>query len=423
MPEPPPPIESCGTLADFRWLVGQEGAIRLALLQKESDAQAGGELLNRLVSRLRTDLSPARVHLLLEQLELRRRAEDKFRHADKMFFTRRALEQATDQWVAEYKARRFLIGRPIADLCCGIGGDLLGLMRCGPVLGVDRDSITALLAEANLRSATGSGAGEYDARIAVADVTSVEVNEAAAWHIDPDRRPVGRRTTRVALHEPGPEVLRRLLSACPDAAIKLAPAATLDEPWWQPAELEWIGRGRQCRQLVAWFGRLAEHPERRRATVLPAANLSGAADSTTAVTATFMGEANADCPIAARIGRYVFEPDAAVLAAKLEGALAVSQSLSAVAAGVAYYTADHCATHGALAGFEVLEVLPYKVRPLRQWLAARGIGRLEIKKRGVSLDPEQVRRDLQTDGSDEATILLARIDGRIMAVIARRCAE
>ncbi len=177
--------------------------------------------------------------------------------------------------------------------------------------------------------------------------------------------------------------------------------------------IEWISRDRECRQLVAWFGRLAKSPGQRRATIVRCIDES------------VRGEL---CRPAERRLRHrcaesadiVFEPDAAVLAAKLEGALAADQQLSAVADGVAYFTADRTADHPALACFEVLEVMPYRIKPLRRWLAGRGIGRLEMKKRGVRLDPDEVRRQLQARGDAEATILLARIGGRTTAIIARR---
>ena len=140
------------------------------------------------------------------------------------------------------------------------------------------------------------------------------------------------------------------------------------------------------------------------------------------VAATFVGQPHVECPVAPRIGRHVFEPDAAILAAKLEGALACEQKLLALAAGVPYYTADRPAAHPALACFEVLEAMPFREKQLRRWLRERGIGRLEVKKRGVSIDPETLRCQLRIDGPGEATILLARIRGRITAILARRVA-
>src|SRR5256885_489720 len=82
---------------------------------------------------------------------------------------------------------------------------------------------------------------------------------------DPDRRPAGRRTSRVLLSEPPPETLDRLREANSNAAIKLAPAADAPGEWNEAAELEWLGSRGECRQQVVWFGRLARHPGRRTA--------------------------------------------------------------------------------------------------------------------------------------------------------------
>ena len=77
-----------------------------------------------------------------------------------MFFTDRALQQATDELLADYKARRFPAQRAVIDLGCGIGGDLLAIAQRGPTLGVDNDPILALLAAANLqRLRTSRGMG------------------------------------------------------------------------------------------------------------------------------------------------------------------------------------------------------------------------------------------------------------------------
>ena len=89
------------SVEDYRWLLGAEGGRWL-----EEAAAERGELL-RLASRLRKELPAVRCALVLEQLDLRRRARQKFSAADAMFFTPTGLEQATDQRVAAYKASRF----------------------------------------------------------------------------------------------------------------------------------------------------------------------------------------------------------------------------------------------------------------------------------------------------------------------------
>ena len=427
-------VNDLSLLDDYRWLTGAEGARWL-----RRAAEDRRPLVNQ-ADRLRRRLSPQRTHLVLQQVELRRRARAKFADAGRMFFTPLGLQQATDQFVAAYKAARFPQGPPLADLCCGIGGDLLGLARRGPVLGIDRDPAAALLAEANAR-ALGLSAGEGGgAEVRSGDVADVAISEFAAWHLDPDRRPKGRRTTMVELCEPGLPVIEKLLVGNADAAVKLAPAAALPDAWPQEAELEWIGRDRQCRQLVAWFGRLAEHPGKCRATILDEKPDGGADVVRTVIgkrgRSSFSEPGSCDSAIGEEdrkraaspfsVGRYVFDPDPAVLAAGLSGALAAEHGLSATGPRAAYLTGDRPVADPALACFEVTDVLPLDLKRLRRLLHERGIGRLEIKTRiktrGVAHEPGQLRRQLHLRGDGSAVLLLAPIGGTVTAILARRLA-
>jgi hypothetical protein len=393
---------------DYRWLISPAAE---PWLHSMRNCQLS---LTARVASLRRDLSAERAHLVLELTDLRDRARTKFSQADAMFFTQRGLEQATDEIVAAYKAQRFR-GRPaIQDLCAVIGGDLLALSEVGEATGFDCDPIMAMLATANARV-------HFDRRTAnrrfaptacqTRDVEQLDLAECSAWHIDPDRRSTGRRTTRVDLHEPATGAIDRLLVSNANAAVKLAPAAQLPDDWPRRAELEWISRGRECRQLVAWFGELAREPGRRRATVLG----DGAGPPRS-----ILGSADLAPPDTKEIGRYLFEPDAAVLAADLGSTLAAEHALTGISAGIAYWTGDAPVTDRALACFEVLEVLPFRLKPLAALLRGRNIGQLEIKKRGVAIDPSDLRRQLRLKGDQAATLLLAPIAKRVTAVLARR---
>jgi hypothetical protein len=329
-----------------------------------------------------------------------------------MFFTQRGLEQATDEVVAAHKARRFAGQNHVFDLCAGIGGDLLALGRVARVSAFDRDPVMAVLAEANARVLEDAGAdgARHSPSVRALDVAQIDVGDCAAWHIDPDRRPRGRRTTRVERHEPGVDAIERLLARNPRAAVKLAPAASLPESWPDRAELEWISRGRECRALLAWFGPLASHAGRRRATIL---NAMSAPRSV-------VGLPGQEPCATNRVGRYVFEPDAAVLAARLAATLAAELGLAPITPGIAYWTGDAAIDDPALGCFEVREVLPFDVKRVKALMRARNVGRLEIKKRGVDVDPQRLRRQLQPSGAESATLLAMPIDGRVTAILAAR---
>ncbi|MEX2186196.1 MAG: hypothetical protein WD875_05355 [Pirellulales bacterium] len=386
---------------DFRWLTSDTAARWLRLAEELADEPLSG------AERLRRELSAPRAAVVLEQAQLRRRARRKFSAAGRMFFTARGLEQATDETIATYKRRRFAAGGTIADLCCGIGGDLVALAARGPVVGVERDAATVVLAGANLAAVA---AGDLkNARVECGDAEGFDVGQSVAWHIDPDRRPAGKRTTRAALHEPSDVAIDALFRKNPAAAVKLAPAAEISDRWAAEAELEWIGHDRQCQQLVAWFGDLTTQSGERRASVLRGGEVHSLIGS--------RGIAPATAPA---VGRFVYEPHAAVLAADLWGDLAMRNELACIEPRIPYLTADAPVDDPLLARFEVLEVLPFRAWRLQAALRERRGGRLEIKKRGVDVDPAALRRELAVEGDEQLTVIVTRRARKTIAIIARR---
>jgi hypothetical protein len=397
-------VTDCAALADYEWLIGGEAAEIL------SEVGQRREPLLTAASRLRNLISASRAHLVLEQADLRERAAAKFAHAQRMFFTPKWLEQATDGWIASYKSHRFADRGPIADLCCGIGGDLLAIAGQGTTIGVDRDPVAACLAAANVRAILSAEAAGRTS-LQTAHVEDFDISGFAAWHLDPDRRPVGKRTSSLEWSSPSLDVVERLLAAVPNAAIKLAPAADVTESWADRCELEWISRGRQCRQLVAWLGALAKSPGERRATIL---------DNHGVPRGTIVGQPNIPIPITQRLGRYLLEPDAAVLAAHLTGVLATQHDLERVSSGIAYLTGEAAVDDPALSCFEVEDQLPLEKRRLASYLHERRIGTLEIKKRGVDLEPDKLRRELKLRGDNSATLILTPHAGKQFAILAHR---
>jgi hypothetical protein len=387
-------MTSRSELADIEWLTGDAAGAILA------DLADNAGRLHTVADQLRKTLSAARTHLVLEQIELRRRATAKFTHPQQLFFTRIGLEQATDEWVARYKAKRFT-NRSIADLCCGVGGDLMALTKHTTAVGVDRNRIAGHFAVVNCA-----------ALVRMIDVTDFDFDGVAAWHIDPDRRPSGHRTTSLAYCQPDLPAIEQLLARVPHAGIKLGPATKPPTDWIDRCELEWISRDGECKQLVAWHGDLATSANQRRATVLTS-NAGGPLR-------TVIGRPNQPLALVPQPDRYVFDVDPAVIAARLTGALAAERGLSALDAGPTYLTGPQASDDAALDCFEVLDVLPLRIRTLSQHLQARGIGQLEIKKRGVDVAPEQLRRDLKLRGDNATTLLITQIAGHPSAILAHR---
>ncbi|WP_425614056.1 hypothetical protein NA78x_003909 [Anatilimnocola sp. NA78] len=393
-------------LSDYEWLASEAAAPLLRELQEKLGN--GGQVDVRLAASLRKSQSASRTHLLLEQVELRSRARAKFSQPERMFFTRKGLEQSTDEAIAGVKAKRFATtadSMKVADLCCGIGGDLLALAGLGVAHGYDSDAVSALFAARNLEVL-----GRETSRALATKAAADSVQEATAWHIDPDRRPTGERTIELADYEPGPEFLKQLLEANVNGGVKIAPGADVHEREWTECEREWLGSRGECRQQVLWFGKLSMNAGQHVATVVDAA---GKATS-------FAGDESTPITPADNIAAYVYEPDATVLAAHLAGAFAEQHELTGITSGGGYLTGDKEMFTPLLATFRVRDVLPFDVKKLKAYCRERDLGQLEIKKRNVELEPFRLRREIMAKGDEAAVIFITPFAGGVKAIVADR---
>lgn len=114
---------------------------------------------------------------------------------------------------------------------------------------------------------------------------------------------------------------------------------------------------------------------------------------------------------------YVMEPDGAVIRAGLVGPLAASVGAHLVDPRIAYLTRATEVRTPFARTYRVLESLPYSTSRLAAALRARGVGRVEIKKRGVDVVPERLRPQLKLRGTEAATVILTRIADRHTAMI------
>src|SRR5262247_4152505 len=141
-------------VARFEALLAPEGQELLGRLRAAGTSAMGLRLGTELRARYPVDL----VVDALAQHELRLRARAKFSRAMDMFFTRAGLEQASAEVIAGHRLARYAGAGLVADLCCGIGGDLTALAAGRRAPAVDRDPLHLRMALENAR-AYGVAAG------------------------------------------------------------------------------------------------------------------------------------------------------------------------------------------------------------------------------------------------------------------------
>lgn len=374
----------------FRWLLTEAGQRLLdrAAATPEDPLEAS--------ALLRREAGAEHVAAALTQIALRRKAVAKFGDlAGRMYFTPEGLEQSTRAAVAEHRAARLGAARTesVVDLGCGIGGDLVAFAGAGiTTAGVDLDPLRVEVARANLAALELGGA------VMVADATSLDLSPFSVAFADPARRTARGRSFSVDDWTPPWSFVESLLRR--NSCVKVAPGIPHS---LVPAdvEAEWISDHGEVKEAALWAGALASTS--RRATVISDGGL-----------ATLTEEDLPDAlpaPAPSTPG-FLYEPDGAVIRAGLVQAVAAGVGGWLLDEHIAYVGGDQAFRTPFARSYRVVEELPHREKPLRAALRERGIGRLTIKKRGVTVVPEELRKRLALAGDAEATIVLTRAAGR-----------
>ncbi len=377
-----------------------------------------------LQDRLRREGHPRElVAAALTQQRLRSRAVAKFgEFAGDLLYTPDGLEQASRLEVAATHAGRFYNASlaTVHDLGCGIGADAVAMSALGvTVQGVDVDPVTAAVADINLRPWPDSRA-----RVGLAEEFEPPRDplrsRVGVW-LDPARRVPGvtgrhgriKRVFRLDEIRPTWDFVVQVATSVPATGAKLSPSMPKDAiPLG--TEAQWTSFAGEVLECAVWWGPLAQRPGR-------SARILGPNHSPVEVDQSM---AEPDVPTTASlsaVGPWLYEPDRAVTQAGLLGAVTAATLGSEVDHGLGYVVSDAQVDVEFARRYAVLEAFPFSVRSLRAWLAQHGVTGLTIKKRGVRLDDDELRRQLRIgrkagDGA-QATVILTRVAGQQVVLV------
>jgi hypothetical protein len=281
----------------------------------------------------------------------------------------------------------------VADLCCGIGGDLLALARDADVLAVDRDPVHLWMAGANARAR-----GVAD-RVTTreSDVRDVELDGVDAVFVDPARRSA-RGRARTGDSEPPLEwcfalpVERVGVKAAPGLAAEAVPTG------W---EREFVAVDRDLKEAALWSPALATTTA--RATVLPGGH-------------TLVAEPGDDVPVRDP-GAYLLDPNPAVTRAGLVAELARRHGLAQIDERIAFLTGDTPVTTPFARTLRVLDSAPWRQKELPARLRRLDVGAVDVRRRGLAGDVDALHRSLRLTGSLRVTLVMTRLRDRPWALV------
>jgi hypothetical protein len=233
-----------------------------------------------------------------------------------------------------------------------------------------------------------------------ADVTALDPRGLV--FADPARRAKGRRG-----FDPegwSPRLSQVLGWQVRGAGVKVAPGIDYDAlP--DDVEVELVSLDGDVKAAMLWTGELRSG-RHRSATLLPTgAQLAGA---------------GAPVPEVRPPGGFLLEPDGAVIRAHLVAELCQQVGGWLLDSSIAYVAADRPEPTPFGTWWEVLEVLPFSLKGLRERLRAYDAAQVVVKKRGTAVEPEQLRRQLKLRGTREVTVVLTRSAGAQVALVVRQ---
>jgi hypothetical protein len=241
-----------------------------------------------------------------------------------------------------------------------------------------------------------------------------------AW-LDPARRTPGvadalgrtRRVFRLDAVSPSWSAVQSIARTLPATGAKMSPSFPHAAV---PAgtEAQWTSFAGEVVECAIWWGPLVNKAGRSALVIDPKGRSwtvreSDAGPSGVAPVASSL----------AQVGAWLYEPDRAVIRAGLTGALTAAVDGVELDSGVGYVTSDKCVEVGYARRFAVTESMPLNVKALRAWLRDRDVGRVTIKKRGVTVDADSLRRQLRLSGSADMTLVITRVRNRQVCLVVR----
>jgi hypothetical protein len=407
------------------------------------------------------------INCLRQQRLLRQRSRHRFPAPNRWIWTERSLAQASDWWSASFKASLFPGGDAVVDACCGAGVDTVALSARGHVTCIDADPMMTALAVGN----AAAHAHPVTAVTSCVDRQLLrQLAQEARWlHVDPDRRPAGRRTTTADEFSPSLDQLLESTSLFAGAMIKLAPSTRMSAETEKRVDAGchrmWVGNRGECRQQLLLTGDLSSATDRRRTAVLaepshpvapapaPAPHSHSHSLVNVSATAALPGDEpiqgakiaqfSATCEDDAYVecemqpGTYIADLHAVLHAAELQLYWGAAHGLRPLGGIHGYFTGESLGQHPKKGSSEismessgnktpwadyflVKELLPWDDRQVRKWLRGQDCGIVEVKNRMVRLDANAFQRRYSGKGSRALTLLVTQLGDRVRAIVAER---
>ena len=351
------------------------------------------------IQRFKDKHSELPIQDLINQMTLQKRALQKLPYAEKWFFTDKGLQQASDYLLANYHGMLFKDYTTVADICCGIGSDLLylsnGKEKC---FAIDKDHKVLSITQHNMRV--------FDRKnILYQNIMAEEFSsECQAVFIDPDRRTVSKkRTAKIEEISPNISTIIKLINNYHNVAVKLSPIINYDDIKLSDYSFDFVSVNGDLKECLLKTGDLKA---KKQAVIINKFETK------------IFSECHHPQTHISPIGNWLFEPDPAIIRSHLVNDLAFELKMNRIDPNIALLTQDDAIEPTVFGNaYQVSGIFDYNLKSLNSYLKSHQIGVVDIKTKGFSESVEHFRKKLILKGNNKVILFIIRIGEKHICVI------
>ncbi len=301
------------------------------------------------------------------------------------------------------------------DLCGGIGGDAIaaGLRWKVTVIEKNQPTFEMLVHNVevyNVQSNVTSILGDIYELLAQSKFQDV-IKEADFIFFDPSRRNDDQRTVKIEEYIPPLSLIDQILPLNQNICVKIAPGVDIPHITYE-CDIEVVSLKGEVKEIMLWFGNLRENSNSQNiiATKLPekltlGKNLNKYTESSV--------------ELVSNLKKYLYEPDPAAIKAHLINELGIMFGMSTLHPQVAYLTSEKYIGSPWLKCYQVIDSCAVDIPRIKNLLKKHEIHRIDCKARGLTLDLNQIQKELTSKGKNIGLVIFTWVNNQKTAIIAQ----
>ncbi len=341
------------------------------------------------------------VRAVAEQIACYKKAVKKLPLLSKkeILYERVALEQSSSEATARYKTT-LMQGQRLFDCTGGLGIDTFFLSTLfDKVVYCEKNPILAGLFSENIKTLKKTNITVHTGDCIT--ILSQYPDNSFDWiYSDPSRRDTRGRYVGFSRCEPDiTGYIELFYKKAPNICIKASPAFEMSEAEMQLPGLYTtvvVSVEGECREILFLLNRKASS----RSPLVKVVML--AADGAVEVEVERKGDEKLSRICSNTIGRYFYDPDPAIIKSRCSERVAEEFCIPFVNNTIDYMTSERCVIDFPGRIFEVVTVIPWQRKKVKQYLKEKNIIKANIARRDFPLAPEEIKEMLKLgDGGEE----------------------